>query len=140
DLRLAGESARFGAPIGKLGFTMAHTELAGLVALLGRAVMLEILLEGRLFDAAEASRKGFVSRVVADADLEAETLTTAKRIAAGAPLAARAHKKLVRRLTAPVPPLTAAEIAEKFAYYDTEDYRIGYDAFVSKKSPRFKGR
>jgi enoyl-CoA hydratase/carnithine racemase len=140
DLRIGSQSARLGAPIGRLGFAMAHTELTGLVALAGRAVMLELLLEGRLFDAEEAQRKGLLNRVLPDGELERETLATAQRIAEGAPLVARAHKKLVRRLSAAVPPLTAAEIAENFAYFDTEDYRAGHDAFVNKKRPQFTGR
>ncbi len=46
DLRICGESSRFGVPINKLGLVMAHAELAALVQLAGRAVALEILLEG----------------------------------------------------------------------------------------------
>lgn len=48
DLRIAGNSAKFGVPILKPGFTMAHTELTGLLALAGAAVALELLLEGRI--------------------------------------------------------------------------------------------
>ena len=105
DLRIAGESARFGAPILKLGFTMAHTELTGFLALAGPAVALEILLEGRILTADEAYLKGLVTRVLADADVEAEAYATALRIAAGAPLVARWHKQLVRRLMPTVPQL-----------------------------------
>jgi hypothetical protein len=46
----------------------------------------------------------------------------------------------VRRLTPQPAPLTPAEIEENFAYFDTEDYRIGYEAFINKKRPQFKGR
>src|SRR3546814_2188346 len=58
DLRIAGESSRFGVPINKLGFPMAPDEMRGLLALAGRAATLEILLEGRVFAAAEAMTKG----------------------------------------------------------------------------------
>src|SRR5262245_5054417 len=54
DLLVCGESSRFGIPIGRLGLTMGYGELMGLLALAGRAVALEILLEGRVFDAQEA--------------------------------------------------------------------------------------
>ena len=46
----------------------------------------------------------------------------------------------MRRLTPQTEPLTAAEIEENFAYFNTEDYRIGYDAFINKKKPGFVGR
>ena len=66
DLRICGESSRFGAPINRLGLVMAYDELGALYRLVGRAVALEILLEGRIFGAAEAKEKGLVTRVVAD--------------------------------------------------------------------------
>jgi len=108
--------------------------------LVGRAVALEILVEGRVWNADEALAKGLVTRVVADADLDRETRATVQRIVDGAPLVARWHKQFVRRLTPQPSPLTPAEIAENFAYFNTEDYRIGYDAFINKKKPRFVGR
>ncbi len=140
DLRICGESSRFGIPINKLGFTMYHGELRSLLALVGPAVALELLLEGRILDAEAAYAKGLVTRVVADAEVEQETYATARRIAAGAPLVARSHKRLVRRLIPWAEPLTAAEAAENLAYLDSEDYRIGMAAFASKQSPRFRGR
>ena len=77
--------------------------------------------------------------MVADADVEKEVFETARRIADGAPLVARWHKKFVRRLTDPTP-LTAAELDEAYACYDTEDYRTGREAFLDKTKPVFKGR
>jgi enoyl-CoA hydratase len=140
DLRIAGESGRFGVPINRLGFAIAYDELSALLPLVGRAVALEILVEGRVWDAQEAYAKGLLTRVVDDAPLENETYATAQRIAAGAPLVARWHKRFVRRLTPQPEPLTAEEIEENFAYFNTEDYRIGYDAFINKKKPKFVGR
>jgi enoyl-CoA hydratase len=66
DLRIAGEGAKFGAPIMKLGFSMYPGELAGFLKLAGPALAKEILLEGRLLNAAEAYAKGLLTRVVAD--------------------------------------------------------------------------
>src|SRR5256885_1360808 len=66
DLRICGESSRFGAPIKNLGLVMAYPELAPLVRLAGADVALEILLEGRIFDAREAKEKRLVTRVVPD--------------------------------------------------------------------------
>jgi len=139
DLRICGASSRFGAPIKNLGLVMAYPEMAPLVRLVGTGVALEILLEGRVFDAAEALQKGLVTRVVPDADVAAEARATAERIVEGAPLAARWHKRFARRLADPTP-LTPAEHDECFDCFDTEDFRIGYAAFLAKRKPRFTGR
>jgi enoyl-CoA hydratase/carnithine racemase len=139
DIRICGTSSRFGAPIKNLGLVMAYAEMAPLVRLVGRAVALEILLEGRIFDAAEAKDKGLVTRVVPDDQVAAEARASAERIAEGAPLVARWHKKFAQRLTDGAP-LTAREIDECFDCFDTEDFRIGYSAFLAKQKPRFVGR
>ena len=140
DLRISGSSGRFGVPINRLGFPIAYGELAALLALAGRAVAAEILLEGRIWDADEAMAKGLLSRVVPDAKVEQEAYATARRIADGAPLVARWHKQYIRRLMPHAAPLTQAEIDANFDYFNTEDYRIGYDAFINKKKPKFEGR
>ncbi|HKT95075.1 MAG TPA: enoyl-CoA hydratase-related protein [Paraburkholderia sp.] len=139
DLRICGESSRFGAPIKNLGLVMAHAELDALLRLAGEAVALEILLEGRILDAHEALAKGLVTRVVPDAEVTGQALAAAQRIATGAPLAARWHKQFVRRARIAAP-LTQAEREEGFACFGTEDFRIGYQAFLAKKTPQFKGR
>ena len=139
DIRICGVSSRFGIPISKLGLVMAYPEISALAALVGRPTALEILLEGRIFDAEEARDKGLVTRVVADGEVEKEALAAARRIAAGAPLVHRWHKKFLNRLGDPTP-LSQAELAEGFACYDTEDFQIGYKAFLEKQKPLFKGR
>ncbi len=140
DLRISGSSGRFGVPINRLGFPIAYEELAALLPLAGKAVMLEILLEGRMLDAGEALSKGLLTRVVDDSQLEAETCATAKRIAAGAPLVARWNKQRIRRLLALPAALEESEIDAGFDHMRTEDYRIGMDAFLAKTKPRFVGR
>lgn len=140
DLRICGESSRFGVPIKYLGLTMSWGELEGLLALAGRAGALELLLEGRVLDAEAALRGGLVNRVVPDDGVEQEAYATARRIAEGAPLVARWHKRLVRRLAPHAPPLAEAEKNECYACFDTEDYRIGVEAFLAKRKPEFKGR
>jgi enoyl-CoA hydratase/carnithine racemase len=139
DLRLCNESARFGVPVKNLGLTEAYDELQGMMRVIGPAASLELLLEGRIWGAREAYEKGLVNRIVPDAGVVEEAYATARRIAAGAPLAARWHKKFVRRLADPRP-LTASEYDEGFACFDTEDFRTGYRAFLAKKKPEFKGR
>ena len=139
DIRICGESSRFGAPIKNLGLVMAYPEMAPLVRLAGADVALEILLEGRIFGAAEAREKRLVTRVVADAEVAAETRASAERIADGAPLVARWHKRFARRLT-DATALTRAEQDECFDCFDTEDFRAGYAAFLAKRKPLFVGR
>jgi enoyl-CoA hydratase/carnithine racemase len=139
DLRVAGQSSRFGIPVNRLGLTMGYGELMGLLALVGRAVALEILLEGRVFDADEACRKGLVNRVVPDDKVEEEAYATARRVAEGAPLVNRWHKQFIARL-AVTAELTPQEWDEGFECFDTDDYREGVAAFLAKRKPDFKGR
>jgi enoyl-CoA hydratase len=139
DMRICGTSSRFGVPVNRLGLTMAYGELQGLLELVGRAVALEILLEGRVFDAAEAYAKKLVNRVVPDDEVESEAYATAERIAAGAPLVARWHKQFIDRLSVRAQ-LAPEEWSEGFACFDTEDYREGVEAFLAKRKPLFKGR
>jgi enoyl-CoA hydratase/carnithine racemase len=118
---------------------MAYPEIVPLVRLVGSDVALEILLEGRIFDAAEAREKRLVTRVVDDDQVAAEARATAERIAEGAPLVARWHKKFVRRL-ADTEPVSPQEYDECFDCFDSEDFRIGYAAFLAKRKPDFVGR
>lgn len=143
DIRICGEGSRFGVPINRLGLVMAHPEVEALVGLVGRSVALEILFEARVFDAAEAKDKGLVNRVVPDDQVEAEAYAAARRIADGAPLVNRWHKKFADRVLAgahSAAPLTAAELAEGYACFDTDDYNTGYQAFLAKKKPKFEGK
>ena len=139
DLRICNESARFGVPVKNLGLTESYDELQAMMRVIGAAASLEILLEGRIWGAREAYEKGLVSRVVADAGVVEEAYAAARRIADGAPLVARWHKKFVRRLL-DVRPLTQEERDEGYACFDTEDFKAGVAAFLAKRKPDFKGR
>jgi len=138
DMRICGEGSRFGVPINRLGLVMAYPEVEALVELVGRSVALEILFEARVFGAQEAYEKGLVNRVVADDKVEEEAYATAGRIAAGAPLVNRWHKKFVDRVLTGAP-LSDAEAAEGFACFDTQDFQEGVRAFLAKDKPVFKG-
>ena len=139
DLRICNESARFAVPVKNLGLTESYDELQGMMRAIGPAASLEILLEGRIWGAREAYEKGLVSRVVPDAETVNEAYAAARRIAEGAPLVARWHKKFIRRLLDPRP-LTPEERDEGYACFDTEDFRTGVAAFLAKQKPEFKGR
>jgi enoyl-CoA hydratase/carnithine racemase len=139
DLRICNASARLGIPINRLGHVLPYEGLVPLVQLVGRAVALELLLEGRIMVAREAYEKGLVNRVVEDAGFEAEIAAAAGRIAAGAPLAARWHKENATRALDPRP-LSPEELRQPFLSCDTEDYREGVRAFLAKRRPVFEGR
>ena len=138
DLRIAADSARFGVPIGRLGFPMAPDEMRGLLALAGRAAALAILLEGRVFDAAEALRLGLLTRVAPAGSVAAEAARSAADILRGAPLAARLNKRQSRRLLHDAP-LTEADYQDFFSYAGSRDHREGVDAFLAGRPPVFTG-
>lgn len=139
DLRIAGEGAKFGAPINKLGFSMYPGEMEALLRLAGPAVIKEILLEGRILGSQEAYAKGLVTRVVPDVQVDDEAYATARRICNGAPLVAGWHKQWISRLL-DGRPLSDEEKAASFAFLETEDYKEGLAAFLEKRKPAFKAR
>ena len=137
DMRIAAQSSRFGVPINRLGFPLAHAELTAMLGLVSRAVALEILLEGRVFGADEAYAKGLLTRVVPDEKIEEEAYAAAERVAAGSPMSARANKRWIKRLAPVQEGLTEAEIREHFTYFDSADYKEGVRAFLAKTKPQF---
>lgn len=138
DLRLATAQARFGVPIQKIGVTMPYPELSELVALLGRATMLELLLEGAIHDADWAFAKGLVTRISTVPDFERDVAELVRKIASGSPLSHRNHKAMTRRCQGEVK-LEAAEIRAGYAACDSIDYREGIEAFLAKRRPAFQG-
>lgn len=139
DLRFAAKTSRFGVPINQLGFPMAPDEMRGLLALAGPAVTLEILLEGRVFDAPEAHAKGLLTRVIDDVALDDHVQGVVQRLVRGAPLAARINKETVKRLTASKKPLDLAETQHFFRYAESQDHREGVRAFLAGQRPVFTG-
>lgn len=99
-----------------------------MVGLVGKAHALEILLEGRVFGAAEALDKGLVTRVLPDDEVAADVFATAQRIASGAPLVNRWHKKFIERVHASGRKtggaFTVEEHAEGFECFGTRDYHV----------------
>lgn len=139
DIRICGESSRFGVPIKNLGLVMSYHELAPLVRLIGADAARAMLLEGRIFGAQEALAKGLVTRVVADGAVAESVRESVGQIAEGAPRVARWHKAFIRRLQ-DGRPLSDAERDVGFDCFDTEDFRTGYEAFLAKRKPVFHGR
>jgi enoyl-CoA hydratase len=137
DIRIAGEGARFGAPIARLGFPMAAREAQIVMAAAGEMTLREMLLEAMIHGASEMKSRGFLTRVVPDAKVAAEALRSAQHIAALAPQAARLNKKIIRALKA-YPASAATKMTTiAYRYADSAEHREGITAFLEKRKPNF---
>jgi enoyl-CoA hydratase/carnithine racemase len=137
DLRLAATGARFGFPIARtLGNCLSMSNIARLAALIGPARVIEMILTARLFSASEALAAGLVTEVVDDPPaLHARAAELASLLAGHAPLTMRATKEAVRRLRDRLPP---DEDLIRLCY-SSEDFREGMDAFLTKRTPVWRG-
>ncbi len=146
DIRLAEVSAKFGAPIARLGFPMAPRETALVARELGLNSARQMLLEAGIFSAAEMQAAGFISRVLPQAELALQADAAALRIAALAPQAARLNKQTIRASLRPLAPVAAEQNTIKpvanqksaaYAYADSAEHREGIQAFLEKRKPAF---
>ena len=139
DIRLAADSARFGAPIAKLGFPMAPRESALVARELGLGVARRMLLEAAVFNAEDMQRCGFLSQVLPLDLLLAQAQNRAQHIAALAPHAARLNKQTLRALLdSPEAGALVGLLASKaYAYADSAEHREGITAFLEKRPPVF---
>lgn len=142
DLRIAGTSARFGAPIAKLGFPMAPREAQLVAGAVGELAARQMLLEASTFSATDMRVRGFLNRVVADELLAADALASACRIAVLAPAAARMNKQTLRALKVPASQQNHAVVAidneaDTYAYANNAEHREGITAFLAKRAPVF---
>ncbi len=143
DIRIAGQSARFGAPIARLGFPMAPREAQLVAGAVGETVVRRMLLEASTYSAVELHACGFLSQVVADAEVSAQALVSAGRIAALAPRAARLNKQTLRALKVPPAHSEQAQaameniVSNAYAYADSAEHREGIGAFLAKRPAVF---
>lgn len=141
DTIIAAESAKFGQPEITLAIIPGSGGTQRLTRAVGKAKAMEMVLSGRMIDAAEADRSGLVSRVVPNDKLLEETLKLADKIASLSRPAVLAAKEAVNRAFE----TTLAE-GVRFerrlfhALFATEDQKEGMAAFVEKRKPQFKHR
>ena len=142
DLRIAAEGSKFGIPAARLGISIGHQEMQGLVNLVGKGNAMYILLSARLLDAQEALRIGLVNQVLPVDELEAFTYRLAEEIASLAPLSHSANKRTLAQVQSKpsLTDLTPEEANLPITQFDTWDYQEGYQAFLEKRRPSFQGR
>ncbi len=140
DLRIAAQGSRLGIPVARLGITIGHREMYGLVNLVGKGNALYILLSGRLLDADEALRIGLVNQVTPSEKLEETTYQLASEISNLAPLSHAVNKRTLNQVLAkPSLDLTPEEADLPLTQFDTRDYHEGFRAFLEKRRPVFVG-
>jgi enoyl-CoA hydratase/carnithine racemase len=137
DIRLAGASARFGAPIAKLGFPMAPREAQLVAGAVGVMTAREILLGAAVLDAPEMLRRSFLHMVLPDEALAAEVAKRVQTICNLGPQAARLNKQTLRALAGPSPELPSGLLEKAYRYADSAEHREGIAAFMDKRAARF---
>jgi 2-(1,2-epoxy-1,2-dihydrophenyl)acetyl-CoA isomerase len=141
DLRIAGDSARFGTAFARVGYSGDFGGSYFLTQLVGTAVARELYYTAALVDAPQALALGLVNRVVPDDRLEGETMALASQIASGPRVA---HRYMKRNLNA-AENGTLKELLDLEAWHHTrtgmtDDHREAARAFVEKRAPVFRGR
>lgn len=140
DLVVAGESARFFSGAARVGMAPDAGTTVTLAQIVGLRRALDILLTNPTLSSREALDLGLISRVVPDADLESATLELARSLAAQAPLALAATKRLVwQGLGSSVDARLAEEARTVSELSGTADAREGLAAVIERRPARFVG-
>jgi enoyl-CoA hydratase/carnithine racemase len=141
DIRICADDARFRMPAGRLGLGYSQTGVHRFLARIGVQNTLDIFYSARMFDAADALRMGFASRVVPAGELQATVHALAATIAENAPLTLAATKATVNAwLRDPADKHAADAQAAIDRCNRSEDYREGVRAFAEKRKPVFSRR
>jgi enoyl-CoA hydratase len=141
DLIIASDKAKFGQPEIKLGVAPGMGGSQRLTKAVGKAKAMDMVLTGRMIDAAEADRIGLVSRVVPHDQLMAETQKAAEEIASYSILALMAAKEMVARaLELPTTEGVKFERRLFHALFGSADQKEGMSAFIDKRPPTFNDK
>jgi enoyl-CoA hydratase len=138
DMIVAADTARFGQPEINLGVIPGAGGTQRLTRAIGKSKAMDMVLTGRMMDAAEAERANLVSRVFPADQLIAESLKIAEKIATLSTVATVAAKQAVNRAFETT--LTEGVRAERqlfLALFGTLDQREGMSAFAEKRKPSF---
>jgi enoyl-CoA hydratase len=141
DFIIAAENAKFGQPEITLGVAPGMGGSQRLTRLVGKSKAMDMILTGRMMDAAEAERAGLVSRVVPAEKLLEEALAAARKISEMAPLAVLANKEMVS--AALETSLAQGILFERRLFHSLfalDDRKEGMTAFIEKRKPKFTGK
>ena len=141
DILVAAETARFGQPEIKLGIIPGAGGTQRLPRAVGKAKAMDLVLTGRLMDAAEAERAGLVSRVVPADKLLDEAIEMATVIASmSLPSVMMAKEAVNRAFETPLAEGMQFERRLFHSLFGTHDQKEGMDAFIAKRPPSFQHR
>jgi enoyl-CoA hydratase len=141
DMIVASDSAKFGQPEINIGVIPGAGGTQRLIRAVGKALAMEMILNNRTLTAQEALQHGLVNRVAPVSDYLNEALKLAEEIAARAPLAVRAAKRMINHSYESF--LARGLDEEKQVFYNlfsSEDQKEGMQAFVEKRKPEWKGK
>lgn len=140
DIRIAAQSAFFAESFVTLGLIPGDGGAWLLPRVVGFAKASEMALTGERISADEALACGLVSRVVPDGALLEAALEVARKIAANAPLAVRMTRRLLREAQhAQLATVLEMSAAMQALAHTTDDHKEAINAFLERRSPRFKG-
>ena len=141
DFIIAAENARFGQPEINLGVSPGAGGTQRLTRFIGKSKAMDMVLTGRMMDAAEAERCALVSRVVPLADLITTAVEVAGKIAALSPNAVMLTKEMVN--AAYETPLSQGVMLERRLFHSLfafDDQKEGMAAFIEKRPAKFTGK
>jgi enoyl-CoA hydratase/carnithine racemase len=141
DFIIAADNAKFGQPEITLGVSPGAGGTQRLPRFVGKSKAMDMVLTGRMMDAAEAERCGLVSRVVPLADLVPTALEAARKIAGLSPNAVMLTKEMVD--AAFETPLSLGVKLERRLFHSLfafDDQKEGMAAFIDKRRPKFTGK
>jgi 2-(1,2-epoxy-1,2-dihydrophenyl)acetyl-CoA isomerase len=140
DYVVAGRSSRYGAIFGRLGLVADSGLFWTLPRKVGAGAARRLLLRGNLIDGPEAERLGLVDELVDDGAALAAAVERAREMAAAAPLALAATKRILARPPTSLAEALHVEETTQVAMFETADFAEGRAAFLEKRPAEFRGR